>query len=109
MPNPPPREGHHSIPPPPWRARAAGLGGFVPEGSTWVPANATADPHLQAGDAVGYVAESTPLQEALVGYEAEVKLALSKRVMVADWIPSASVRKSNRPSVRKSDRTRPTN
>ena len=64
---------------------------------------------MEAGDAIGYVVEGTQLQESLVGYEAELKQAVSKRLLVADWIPSASVRKSNRPSVRKSDRTRPPN
>ena len=102
MPSPPPRQSSQSIPPPPWHTRAAGLGGFVPQGRNWVPADATADQHLEAGDAIGYVVEGTPLQESLVGYEAELKHALAKRLLVADWIPSASVRKSNRPPVRKS-------
>lgn len=109
MPSPPPRQGSQSIPPPPWHTRAAGLGGFVPLGRNWVPTDASADLHLQAGDAIGYVVAGTQLQEALVGYEAELKQVLPKKLMVADWIPSASVRKSNRPSVRKSNRTRPTN
>ena len=94
----------------PWRAESsraatassrAGLGGFVPQGRSWVP-EARANQYLEVGDPIGYILHAGRLHEPLVGLEEDLKQVLSKKVMVADWIPSASVRKSNRPPVRKS-------
>ena len=65
----------------------------------WVPPDPETDPSLQVGDAIGHIVDSTPLHEPFVGMNRELKQVLADKVMVEDWIPSASVRKNNRPSV----------